>query len=98
MCSLTSRNLLIITDGFTLVCHEQNSFMKLSSDGVVLILLDVPEEHYGSTPYGTLSVETRGTGQPLLKEFIEAGKQLGYPYVDLNGPQRSGVAIMYQFH
>ena len=72
--------------------------MKFISPGLIQFRFFVQEEHYGRTPYGTLSVETRGTSQPLLKEFIEAGKELGYPYVDLNGPQRSGTTEVFHRH
>ncbi|CAG7827198.1 unnamed protein product [Allacma fusca] len=47
------------------------------------------EKHYGQTGYGTLRVEEL-KWNPLKNCFINAGKQMGYPYIDLNGPQSSG--------
>ncbi|CAG7827384.1 unnamed protein product [Allacma fusca] len=47
------------------------------------------EKHYGSTGYGSLHVESRDWN-PIKNYFLEGGKEMGYPTVDLNGPQKSG--------
>ncbi|CAG7837943.1 unnamed protein product [Allacma fusca] len=47
------------------------------------------EKHYGSTGYGPLHVESK-KWNPLKDYFLEGGKEMGFPTVDLNGPQKSG--------
>ncbi|CAG7730947.1 unnamed protein product, partial [Allacma fusca] len=46
-------------------------------------------KHYEESPYGFLSVEST-RWNTFAKEFIEAGKELGYPEIDANGPQTQG--------
>ncbi len=53
---------------------------------------NIVEEHYGETPYGHLSVESRSF-RPLHQYFVDAGKEMGLKELDLNGPQREGVAF-----
>ncbi|CAG7716306.1 unnamed protein product, partial [Allacma fusca] len=45
-------------------------------------------KQYGSSVYGTLHVESK-PATPLVRDFLDAGKELGYDTVDPNGPQRS---------
>ncbi|OXA42201.1 Glucose dehydrogenase [FAD, quinone] [Folsomia candida] len=48
------------------------------------------KEHYGESAYGFLHVEKRKWVPPLHQTFLDAGKELGYDEVDVNGPQRVG--------
>ncbi|CAG7834616.1 unnamed protein product [Allacma fusca] len=47
------------------------------------------KKHYTESPDGFLNVEKTGYSA-FLKEFIDAGKELGYPEIDANGPQTEG--------
>ncbi|CAL8089944.1 unnamed protein product [Orchesella dallaii] len=49
----------------------------------------VNEDQYKGSEYGFLHIESKNF-KNLAREFIEAGKELGYDEVDANGPQRSG--------
>lgn len=53
---------------------------------------NILEKHYGETPYGHLNVESRAF-RPLHQYFVDAGKEMGFKELDLNGPQREGLAL-----
>lgn len=42
---------------------------------------------------GLLTVSSPPDASPIATVFPEAGKQLGYPNIDLNGPIQTGFAI-----
>ncbi|CAA3006459.1 glucose dehydrogenase [FAD, quinone]-like [Olea europaea subsp. europaea] len=58
---------------------------------------DNQDEHIASNGYhrtgGYLTVSSTPDPTPIAVAFPEAGKQLGYPNVDLNGPLQTGFAI-----
>ncbi|ODN05261.1 Glucose dehydrogenase [FAD, quinone] [Orchesella cincta] len=51
------------------------------------------EKHYGSTPYGSLQVESRN--EVLMSDIVtDAAREYGFKDGDLNGPQKSGIGAI----
>ncbi|CAG7666064.1 unnamed protein product [Allacma fusca] len=48
-------------------------------------------KHHAQSAYGNLHIESRNIDDlPLVPEFLQAAKELGFENVDLNGPQKPG--------
>ncbi|CAG7632001.1 unnamed protein product, partial [Allacma fusca] len=46
-------------------------------------------KHYGKSAYGNIHVENKPSS-PLLQTFLAGVKELGFPVLDINGPQQTG--------
>lgn len=60
---------------------------------IILVLSFNSEDQYQGSEYGFLHIESKNF-KNLAREFIDAGKELGYDEIDVNGPQRSGFGFL----